>query len=77
MSAKEGRSKNMARVEVTVEKVYRVAMEFEATEEQIESLRYGDNPFSEIMEPELANGDVEYDFAAVNTDTGEQIMDWN
>ena len=67
----------MARVEITMEKTYRVTMEFEATEEQIERLERGDNPFAEEMEKELNNGDVEYDYAAVNLDTNEDIMTWN
>lgn len=67
----------MARVEVTMEKTLRVAMEFEATEEDIEMLEMGINPFQDEMEEELKNGDVEYDFAAVNQDTGITIKEWD
>ena len=67
----------MARVEVTMERTLRVAMEFEATEEDIEMLEMGINPFQDEMEEELKNGDVEYDFAAVNQDTGITIKEWD
>lgn len=67
----------MAKVEITMEKTIRVAMEFEATEEQIERLKRGENPFAEEMEKELKNGDIEYDYAAVNLDTNEDIMTWD
>lgn len=67
----------MARVEVTMEKTLRVAMEFEATEEDIEMLEMGINPFQDEMEVELCNGDVEYDYAAVNQDTGITIKEWD
>ena len=67
----------MTRIEITMEKTMRVAMEFDATEEQIEMLRYGDNPFADEMEKELSNGDTEYDYAAVDLDTGRDIVAWN
>lgn len=67
----------MARVEVTMEKTLRVAMEFEATEEDIEMLEMGINPFQDEMEEELKNGDIEYDFAAVNQDRGIMIKEWD
>lgn len=67
----------MARVEVTMEKTLRVAMEFEATEEDIEMLEMGINPFQDEMEEELKNGDVEYDFAAENQDSGIMIKEWD
>ena len=67
----------MAKVEVTMEKTMRVAMEFDATEEDIEMLENGENPFEYIMERELRFGDVEYDFAAVNQETGLDIKTWD
>ena len=67
----------MAKVEVTMEKIMRVAMEFEATEEQIEMLETGENPFEDIMEKELKYGDIEYDFAATNQETGLDIKTWD
>ena len=66
----------MAKVEITMEKTMRVAMEFDATEEQIEMLERGENPFEEEMEKELKNGDIEYDYAAVNQETGLDIKTW-
>ena len=66
----------MARIEVTMEKTMRVAMEFEATEKQIEMLACGENPFEEELEKELENGDIEYDYAAVNQETGLDIKPW-
>lgn len=67
----------MTRIEITMEKIMRVAMEFDATEEQIEMLKCGDNPFADEMEKELRNGDTEYDYAAVDLDTGRDIVAWN
>lgn len=67
----------MAKVEITMEKTMRVAMEFDATEEQIEMLERGENPFEEEMEKELKNGDIEYDYAAVNQETGLDIKTWD
>ena len=67
----------MAKVEITMEKRCRVAMEFDATEEQIKMLERGENPFAEEMEKELKNGDIEYDYAAVNQGTGLDIKTWD
>ena len=67
----------MAKVEITMEKTMRVAMEFDATEEQIEMLERGENPFAEEMEKELKNGDIEYDYAAINQETGLDIKTWD
>ena len=67
----------MAKVEITMEKTMRVAMEFDATEEQIEMLERGENPFAEEMEKELKNGDIEYDYATVNQETGLDIKTWD
>ena len=67
----------MAKVEITMEKTMRVAMEFDATEEQIEMLERGENPFAEEMEKELKTGDIEYDYAAVNQETGLDIKTWD
>ena len=67
----------MAKVEITMEKTMRVAMEFDSTEEQIEMLERGENPFAEEMEKELKNGDIEYDYAAVNQETGLDIKTWD
>ena len=64
-------------IEVTVEKRLRVCKEIEATEEEIESLRRGENPFeSEFSDGEMEYGDIEWDFAAVDEDGGT-IVDWD
>ena len=69
----------MTRVEITMEKILRVAMEFDATEEQIEMLECGENPFLDEMEKELEqeHGNVEYDYAVVDVDTDEEIVTWD
>ena len=69
----------MTRVEITMEKILRVAMEFDATEEQIEMLECGENPFLFYLEKELEqeHGYVEYDYAVVDVDTDEEIVPWN
>ena len=69
----------MTRVEITMEKILRVAMEFDATEEQIEMLECGENPFLDEMEKELEqeHGYVEYDYAVVDVDTDKEIVPWN
>ena len=67
----------MAKVEITMEKTMRVAMEFDATDEQVEMLERGENPFVDEMEKELENGDIEYDYAAVNQETGLDIKTWD
>lgn len=62
---------------ITVEKTLRVYKEIEATEEEIELLRRGDNPFeSEFSDEEMEHGDIEWDFAAVDEDGGT-IVDWD
>lgn len=65
------------RIEVIMEKTMRVAMEFDASEEQVRMLECGENPFEAEMEKELESGDVEYDYAAVNLETGLDIKTWN
>lgn len=64
-------------IEITVEKRLRVCKEIEATEEEIESLSLGDNPFeSEFSDEEMEHGDIEWDFAATDED-GRTIVDWD
>ena len=67
----------MRKIEITMEKTMRVAMEFDATEEQIEMLERGENPFWDEMEKELEHGNIEYDYAVVDVDTDEEIVPWN
>lgn len=66
----------MAKIEITMEKTMRVAMEFDATEEQIEMLECGKNPFWDEMEKKLENGYIEYDYAVVDQETGLDIVPW-
>lgn len=63
------------KIKVTVEKTMRVAMEFDATEEQIEQLQCGENPFYDEIEKELPSGDIEYDYA-VHDSYGDEIVPW-
>lgn len=66
------------KVEITVEKTQRVAMEVEVTEEQLEQLKLGENPFYEDFEKELSNetGDIKYDYS-VNDLDGNEIVSWS
>ena len=66
------------KVEITVVKTQRVAMEVEVTEEQLEQLKLGENPFYEDFEKELSNetGDIEYDYS-VNDLDGNEIVSWS
>ena len=59
-----------------MEKTMRVAMEFDATEEQIEMLERGENPFYDIMDTRLDHGDAAYDYAVVDINTGLDIVTW-
>ena len=64
-------------ISVTVEKTLRVYKEFEATDEEIEQLRRGINPFEkEFSDREMENGDIEWDFAVADED-GRTIVDWD
>lgn len=64
------------KVEITMEKVMRVSMEFDVTDEQLEALENGDNPFYEQMEVEIDNGEVEYNYAVDDLD-GNEIVPWD
>lgn len=64
------------RIEITMEKVQRVSMEFEITEEQLERLKCGENLFYEQMENEIESGCVEYDYTVYDLD-GNEIVPWN
>lgn len=61
------------RIEVTLERTQRACLEFDATKEELERLRNGDNPFQKQLEEELANGDEHYDYA-VNDGNGREIV---
>lgn len=63
------------KVEITMEQVKRVSMEFDVTDEQLEALENGDNPFYEEMEAEIDSGEVKYNYA-VNDLDGNEIVPW-
>lgn len=65
-------------VSVTLEKSISVTQEFEATQEEIHMLENGENPFFTEMS-DFCNeecGEVEYDFAATDEDTGKVLVEW-
>ena len=65
-------------VTVALEKTIRVSEEFEATEEQVEMLKRGENPFfDELNRLCEKESEVEYDFAATDEDSGKTIIDWD
>lgn len=63
------------KIEITMEKSYRISKEFEATEEQIEMLSCGINPFQAELEAEIEDGTEEIDYAVCD-ENGETIVDW-
>lgn len=67
---------NMTRVEITLEQTKRVSMEFDVTDEQLEMLYSGKNPFMDEMVKELDGGFQEYDYA-VNDMEGRTLVDWS
>ena len=64
------------RVQITMEKTLRVAKEYDVTQEELEQLRSGVNPFYDDLESELDGGDVEYDYA-VTDEYGDDIVPWH
>lgn len=64
------------KIEVTLEKTQRVCLEFNATEEELERLKNGDNPFQKQLEEELKNGDEHYDYM-VNDENGREIVSFS
>ncbi len=66
----------MKRVEITMEKTMRIAATFEVTDEQLAMLKNGDNPFHEQLDDDIDYGEVEYDYAVCDADTGDSIVDW-
>lgn len=63
-------------VEITMEKVQRVAKEYDVTEDQMQELIMGINPFREDMEQKMESGVCEYDYT-VNDDSGQILVDWS
>lgn len=66
----------MAIVEITMEKRVRVCKEFEVTEEQLELLKLGENPFYDEIEADIESGYEEYDYS-VSDEEGNTIVDWS
>lgn len=66
------------KIEITMEKTVRVAMEFDATEEQLKLLENGENPFYEEMKKEIESGagGTEYDYSVCD-ECGETLVDWS
>lgn len=64
---------------ITLEKTIRVCKYVDATEEQMQQIEDGENPFFDEMLAicDEKNGDVEYDYAIENDDTGMRIVDWD
>lgn len=63
-------------VQITMEKTLRVAKEYDVTEEELEQLRSGTNPFYDDLEREINEGCVEYDYA-VTDEYGGDIVPWH
>lgn len=63
-------------VEITLEKVLRVSKEVEVTEDQLEKLKNGDNPFKEEMEKEILDNSFDEDFAVCDIN-GDVIVPWS
>lgn len=70
---------NTTTISVTLEKTIRVYKTFEATEKDLRRIEEdGENPFFEEMEKICTeeNGDVDYDYAIYNEDTGKTLVEW-
>lgn len=74
---REGRvvDESLIQVEITLEKAMRISKIFDVTEEQLESLKNGINPFEKELKKEINLGYCEYDYS-VNTLEGLTIVDW-
>ena len=64
------------KVEITMEKIMRVSMEFDVTDEQLKQLKDGENPFWDDLEKEIEHGNTEYDYA-VDDLSGREIVGWS
>lgn len=64
------------RVEITLEQTKRVCMEFDVTDEQLEMLYSGKNPFMDEMVKELDGSFQEYDYAVSDME-GKTLVDWS
>lgn len=71
--------KTSTRICVTLEKTIRVCEYFDATPEDMEMIEKGENPFFAALDGICTEeiGEVEYDYAIVNEDTGATLIDWD
>lgn len=65
-------------VNITIEKIARICVERDVTEDELNKLKNGENPFQEEMEIELdaGHGDIENDYAVCDEE-GRTIVDWS
>ena len=61
-----------------IEKIARICVERDVTEDELNKLKNGENPFQEEMEIELdaGHGDIENDYAVCDEE-GRTIVDWS
>lgn len=69
------------RICVTMEKTIRVAKYYDATEDDLQCIENGENPFFEDMQHEIEctsdTADIEYDYAIYNEDIGKDMVKWS
>lgn len=64
-------------VEITFEKTFRISLDVEATEEQIEMLEKGENPFWDLADDRIeTEGEIEYNYAAYDPEEERDIKEW-
>ena len=64
-------------VEITFEKTFRISLDVEATEEQIEMLEIGENPFWDLADDRIeTEGEIEYNYAAYDPEEERDIKEW-
>ena len=66
------------KIEITIEKIIRVAKEIEVTEAEFDAIRNGDDPFilGLITDEDFVGGNEETNFC-VNDMEGRKIVNWN
>jgi hypothetical protein len=62
------------KIEISLEKTFRISREFEITPEQLERL-YSDNQLIEEMKKDVENGSVSFDYCVCEAD-GNTLIDW-
>ena len=64
-------------VEITFEKTFKISLDVEATEEQIEMLEKGENPFWDLADDRIeTEGEIEYNYAAYDPEEERDIKEW-